>query len=137
MDVSDEDSGSCGIAAYIEGGMGGEASQVDGRGGRGGLAPGADRLFGRFVRPHMKRPYWGEVEPGRGGDAPDTIQYQARRLIVEMIKAEHMAAPRYFTTSVWYERDAVPIDVINASLHARGVNWRVALEDHEYVMKNL
>ena len=138
MDVSDEGQTIGGANLYIEGGMGGEASQLDGRGGRGGQAPSShiiDQLLGRSARAHMKRPYWPDdrIEYGRGGDAPDTPQYRARRLIVEMIKAECVGARQYFTTEVWYERDAVSMDVINNGLALLGMSWRAALDDHEYV----
>jgi hypothetical protein len=138
MDVNDDGVGDA-TNVRVEGGMGGEAPQLDGRGGRGGLAGHSLEFNGwlrRSTRPHMGRPYWGdsEIEYGRGGDGKDSVQYRARRLIVEMIKAEYLRAPNYFCTTVWYERDAVPLDVINASLARRGMNWRVSITDHEYVM---
>ena len=127
---------------YVEGGMGGEADQPDGRGGRGGRVAGYESLcrsLGREPRPHMKLPYWGddEVEFGRGGDRPDTPRYRARRLIIEMLKAEHLNASRYFTTDVWYERDAVPVAFLNDRLAAAGHNWTVAIVDHEYEITDL
>lgn len=133
MDVSDDLVSDDAMGVYIEGGMGGEAPQLDGRGGRGGLPPNCG------IRWHLKRPYWSDnvFIPGRGGDGEDSLQYRARRLIVEMIKAEYLHAPRYFTTEVWYERDAVPIEVINASLAKMGMNWQVSIEDGEYVMHDL
>ena len=96
MDVDD----SWGNPDYAEGGMGGEANQPDGRGGRGGQAPGYEeicRALGKTPRPHMKRPYWPDdedVHVGRGGDAPDTPQYKARRLIVELLKADQVGTNR-------------------------------------------
>lgn len=141
MDVSDAGL-SGGFSLRLEGGMGGESSQRDGRGGRGGLSGGAERLqelLGRDPRPHMSRPYWlgGPVEYGRGGDGADTPQYQARRLIVEMIKAEHQCAPSYFTTEVWYQREEVDALKINLALERMGAGWRISIEDHEYVMNDL
>lgn len=138
MDVTDHGFGDGTIGGRIEGGMGGEAPQLDGRGGRGGLTPGSamlDLLSGRPTRPHMKRPYWddGQVEYGRGGDGQDSLQYRARRLIVEMIKAEFLGASSHFTTEVWYDR-SVSVDVINESLARRGMDWRVSIEDNEYTM---
>jgi hypothetical protein len=126
----------------IYGGMGGEAPQLDGRGGRGGLAPHSallDLVLSQPTRPHLKRPYWGDghVEYGSGGDGQDSLQYRARRLIIEMIKAEHLGASGYFTTQVWYERDAVPLEAINAALADMKMNWRVSIDDYEYVMRDL
>lgn len=141
MDISDVGL-SGGFSLHMVGGMGGESSQRDGRGGRGGLSAGAERLqalLGQNPRPHMSRPYWadGLIEYGRGGDGMDTPQYQARRLIIEMIKAEHLRAPAYFTTEVWYQRDEVDISKINDALGSMRVGWRVSIEDHEYVMHDL
>ena len=77
------------------------------------------------------------MEYGRGGDGADSLQYRARRLIVEMIKAEYLGALAYFNTEVWYEREAVPLESINASLAAMKMNWRVSIDDYEYVMHDL
>ena len=130
------------VGDYAHGGMGGEAAQPDGRGGRGGLSGGREHTCkapGTLLEPHMKRPYWDdkEIEPGRGGDSPDTPQYRARRLIIEMIKADYLAAPEFFTTSVWYDRKAVPIDAINAKLAEAGHKWKIAVDDHEYAITDL
>lgn len=127
------------VGDYIEGGMGGEADQPDGRGGRGGRAGGYHELcksLGLKPKPHMKLPYWGdeEIEPGRGGDRPDTSRYRARRLIIEMLKAEHLGVVAYFTTAVWYEREAVPTKVLNSLLAARGYRWIVAIIENEYAI---
>ena len=134
MDITDEHGG---IGSYVEGGMGGEAPQTDGRGGRGGLPGGARRLadiMGIGGRPHMKAPFWdtGEVQYGRGGEGGDTIQYKSRRLIIEMLKAEYMCASSYFTTGVWYNVEAMTCDLLNARLGELGHCWRVTLLNQEY-----
>jgi hypothetical protein len=134
MDIIQPDGG---VGDYMEGGMGGEADQPDGRGGRGGRAGGYDRLvLGQKPRPHMKVPYWEDnvIEPGRGGDRPDTPRYRARRLIIEMLKAEYLGASAYFTTEVWYAREAVPADILNSLLEARGHRWKVAIVADEYAI---
>lgn len=135
MDGMDITGTNGGIGDLVIGGMGGEADQPDGRGGRGGLSPGAEYLSGTH-QPHMKRPYWGDGEPhfGRGADGPDTPQYHARRLIIELMKAEYLGANAYFTTAVWYERDAVPVDALNAMLAKAGHGWTVAIIDNEYAI---
>lgn len=138
MDVTDDGSEHASAGHFIEGGMGGEAHQADGRGGRGGLPGGAHRLaefLGSAHGMHLKRPYWddGIVHYGRGGDSPDEPRYRARRLIVEMIKAERLLAKRYFTTEVWYDR-SVPSEYINSRLERSGALWSVRLEGDEYVM---
>lgn len=117
------------------GGQGGEANQVDGRGGRGGRAPLGD-LFGGQDRGHIKPPYGRpHTEPGRGGDAPDTPQYMARKLIIVALKE------RYFIVNgispldadtVWYDRTIVPSAWINETLRMRGHRWRVSVVDQEY-----
>lgn len=138
MDVT-ESSG--GVGSYIVGGMGGEAAQPDGRGGRGGRAAEYGAiclLLGKKPRPYMKRPYWdNESEPGCGGDGADTPRYRARRLIIEMIKAEYLCAPKYFTTEIWYETERVSPDAINRNLFERGHRWRVDLVRGEYTITDL
>lgn len=118
--------------AFAAGGQGGEASQPDGRGGRGGRAYQVHRFFDLPYRPHMKAPYWSpQTEFGRGGDAPDSPQYLARRLIVEGIKANQLHATALFTNDVWYDR-TVSSDILNLHLARDGHLWRVTVVDHEY-----
>lgn len=122
------------------GGQGGEASQPDGRGGRGGRSSGTEmilQMLGIQDRGHLKAPYGTpNLEPGRGGDSPDTPQYMARKLIVMAIKErfflEHHLEPRD-TETIWYDRQIVPLDWINQTLLLRGHRWNVSVEDGEYV----
>lgn len=123
--------------ALAWGGQGGEAAQHDGRGGRGGRAPGLDQsaeLFGTKFRPrHMRWPYGEPVtEPGRGGDSPDTPQYMARRIIVEDIKGRYFAQNGLPEGEVWWDRIVVPLEWINAELMAAGHRWGVTIVDDEY-----
>lgn len=117
------------------GGHGGEANQPDGRGGRGGRAFGAP-IFGGLDRGHIKPPYGrAHTEPGRGGDAPDSPQYMARKLIVIALKErffiEAAIEPRDQDT-VWYDRTVVPLDWLNETLRLRGHRWTVSVVDGEY-----
>lgn len=120
---------------FSVGGQGGEANQIDGRGGRGGRAYLAN-LFGDVDRGHIKPPYGRpHTEPGRGGDAPDTPQYMARKLILLAIKERYFVEkeilPRDADT-VWYDRTIVPLSWMNETLHIRGYCWRVSVVDDEY-----
>jgi hypothetical protein len=86
----------------------------------------------------MRWPYGEPVtEPGRGGDMLDTVQYKARRLIVEDLKLRYFAERRLPTRDVWWDRDVVPLDWINARLHGEGHRWRAALVDEEYEFTDL
>lgn len=106
------------------GGQGGEASQPDGRGGRGGHAyVGYDLARpGAAARPaHMRWPYYEPItEAGRGGDAPDTPQYKVRRLIVEQIKKKYFAQHGLPFDEVWWDREIVPLTWINEQIGADG-----------------
>ncbi len=119
------------------GGQGGEASQSDGRGGRGGRAPASpyfESWLGNGVRrPHMKRPY-GEPnnDYGSGGDALDTPQYKARRLIVESLKEHYFREKSLPLNDVWYDRDRVDVAWLNQQLIADGHRWTVKIVDSEY-----
>lgn len=121
------------------GGQGGEASQADGRGGRGGrshLPQSLTQLLGFTDRGHIKPPYGRQhTEPGRGGDAADTPQYTSRKLIVMALKERYFIEadiePRDFDT-VWYDRVIVPMDWLNKTLAVRGHGWRVSVIDQEY-----
>ena len=114
--------------ALAFGGQGGEASQPGGRGGRGGRAPGLD-----YRRAHMRWPYGEPItEPGRGGDAPDTPQYMARRLIIEDLKAQFFQARALPLDEVWWDREIVPLDWLNERLSEDEHRWRVRIVDWEY-----
>lgn len=121
---------------FAAGGQGGEASQPDGRGGRGGRAHGMDESLGglgKNRRAYMRRPYYESInEPGRGGDAPDTPQYKARRLIVEQIKQQRFAQLGLPLSEAWWDREIVPIDWINKQLMADRHRWSVMVVDDEY-----
>lgn len=118
------------------GGQGGEANQADGRGGRGGLSYELSS-FGLPRHPHMRRPY-GEpnYEPGRGGDAPDTPQYKARRLIIEDLKARYFNAKPLSSDNIWYDRVKVSTDWLNEQLLSEGHRWRVSIEADEYTFED-
>ncbi len=122
---------------FSVGGQGGEANQPDGRGGRGGRAHLASTLLGLPDRGHIKPPY-GQAhnEPGRGGDAPDTPQYMARKLIIMGLKERYFIAksiePCNLAT-IWYDRSVVPPEWLNETLALRGHRWRVDVVDQEYV----
>ena len=125
---------------FAAGGQGGEASQHDGRGGRGDQAFNVCSFFGLPDRGHVKPPYGQQhTEPGRGGDAPDSPQYMARKLTIMALKE------RYFITkqieprdsdTIWYDRTVVPIEWLNQTLLLRGYKWRVSVIDSEYNFTN-
>ena len=117
---------------FAVGGQGGEASQVDGRGGRGGRAY-LGSLGDLQRRPHVKRPY-GEPnnEPGRGGDAPDTPQYKARRLIIENLKERYFRRSGLPLGDIWYDRNTASVGWLNKQLEIEGHRWRVSVVDFEY-----
>lgn len=122
--------------AFAAGGQGGEASQHDGRGGRGGRAFNVCNFFGLSDRGHIKPPYGQQhTEPGRGGDAPDSPQYMARKLTIMALKEryfiEKQIEPRDSET-VWYDRTVVPMEWLNETLVLRGYKWRVGVVDCEY-----
>lgn len=122
--------------AFAAGGQGGEASQLDGRGGRGGRAFEVCSFFGLQDRGHIKAPYGQQhTEPGRGGDAPDSPQYMARKLTIMALKERYFVAkqiePRDQET-VWYDRTVVPTAWLNDTLKLRGHKWRVSVMDSEY-----
>ena len=121
---------------FAAGGQGGEASQHDGRGGRGGRAYNICSFFGLPDRGHIKAPYGQQyAEPGRGGDAPDSPQYMARKLTIMALKERYFIAkqiePRDLET-VWYDRTVVPMEWLNETLQLRGYKWRVSVVDSEY-----
>lgn len=125
----------------MEGGNGGEASQHDGRGGRGGSAPRAEHfaeLLGRKARPHLRWPYGEPVdEPGRGGDAPDTPQYKARRVIIEHLKVMFFVEQSLPLVEVWWDREIVSLDWLNSQLAEEGHRWRVTIVDEEYEFQDV
>jgi hypothetical protein len=122
------------------GGEGGEAMQADGRGGRGGVAQGLE-FFGYSERhARMKMPY-GEANnfPGRGGDAPDTLQHMARRLTIEDLKLRYFIGHGVTVADqhhVWYDREEVPLNWINRQLEVEGHRWRAAVVADEYVFED-
>lgn len=124
------------VGVFVVGGQGGEASQQDGRGGRGGRAYIPSEMRGHLGLPdraHMRWPYFEPVtEYGRGGDAPDTPQYMARRLIVEQLKKRYFALHSFPLNQVWWDRQLTPIDWINERLEAEGHRWRVSVVADEY-----
>lgn len=136
-DVSIESDNVIGI-----GGQGGEASQPDGRGGRGGRASASPYfeswLGGGARRPHMRRPY-GEPnnDYGSGGDAPDTPQYKARRLIIESLKERYFKERSRPIQDVWYDRDLVDLAWLNRQLSAGRHRWTVKIVDSEYEFADL
>ncbi|CAG4890614.1 hypothetical protein LMG31841_01165 [Paraburkholderia saeva] len=120
---------------FSAGGQGGEANQADGRGGRGGRAFRA-HLFDGQDRGHLKPPYGRpHIEPGRGGDAPDSPQYMARKLVVMALKERYFIEsgiePRD-TDTVWYDRKVVPLDWLNETLRLRGHRWTISVVEGEY-----
>lgn len=130
-----------GSNSFVAGGQGGEASQPDGRGGRGGRAFMPDELLGQHDTQrtaHMRWPYYEPItEPGRGGDAPDTPQYKARRLIVEQIKKRYFALQGLPLDIVWWDREVVPLSWINEQLEANGHLWRASVVDDEYEFSDI
>lgn len=130
------DAMAAGSNTFAVGGQGGEASQSDGRGGRGGRSY-MPWLFGD-KRLHMRLPY-GEVNnyPGRGGDSVDTPQYKARRLIVENLKERYFRAKSLPMEDVWYDREIVGLDWLNERIKAEGHRWQVSLVDSEYEFTDL
>jgi hypothetical protein len=82
---------------------------------------------------HMRWPYYEPItEPGRGGDAPDTPQYKARRLIVEQLKRKYFFRRGLPLGQVWWDREIVPLAWINERLEADGHQWRATVVDDEY-----
>lgn len=122
--------------SFSAGGQGGESSQPGGRGGRGGRAHMPDDLAGLLGsrrRAHMRWPYYEAVtEPGRGGDAPDTPQYKARRLIVEELKKRYFVNRGLPLYEVWWDREVVSLAWINEQLEVGGYRWRASVLDDEY-----
>jgi hypothetical protein len=125
-----------GADSFVAGGQGGEAAQADGRGGRGGRAFIPDdlaRVLGVRRPAHMRWPYYEPVtEPGRGGDAADTPQYKARRLIVERIKRLYFAKQGLPLEEAWWDREVVSLAWINEQLAAEEHLWRANTVDDEY-----
>lgn len=120
----------------VVGGQGGEGSQLSGRGGRGGRSFNHDatnQIFGPRRPAHLKWPYYEPVtEPGRGGDAPDTPQYKARRIIIEHFKKQYFAQRCLPIAEAWWDRDVVPLAWINERLQDDGHRWSARVVDDEY-----
>ncbi|WP_143010721.1 hypothetical protein [Cupriavidus necator] len=93
-------------------------------------------MFGVPDRGHLKPPYGQpQLEPGRGGDAPDSPQYMARKLIIMALKERYFIAKSiesHDSDVIWYDRTIVPLDWLNDTLKLRGHKWRVSLVDGEY-----
>jgi hypothetical protein len=125
---------------FMAGGQGGESSQIDGRGGRGGRSCGA-HLFGFTTRAHIKPPYGHpQNEPGRGGDAPDTPQYMARKLLVMGLKERYFIEKSITPCdleAVWYDRTIVDLNWLNETLRIRGYRWQVSTVDDEYEFSDI
>jgi hypothetical protein len=123
---------------YAAGGGGGESSQMDGRGGRGGLPGGPPESVpgAAFERRRMKLPYGREnAEPGRGGDAADSLQYKARKLIIMDFKKRYFVAKSIAEADpdhIWYDREIVPLEWLNKTLEMHGFQWRVSVVALEY-----
>ena len=126
---------------FVAGGQGGEASQPAGRGGRGGRAhiPSDLREFlGTQDRSHMRLPYFEPItEPGRGGDAADTPQYKARRIIAEKLKRRYFKAKGLPLADAWWDRTVVPMDWLNEQLRREGHRWQASIIDDEYEFADL
>lgn len=120
---------------FMAGGQGGESNQIDGRGGRGGRSHGA-YLFGFDNRGYIKPPYGhSQNESGRGGDAPDTPQYMARKLLVLGLKERYFIEKSITPCdleSIWYDRNIVDLKWLNETLLLRGYRWQVSVVDDEY-----
>jgi len=125
------------------GGNGGEAPQADGRGGRG--ASSTDEEFLQLlkqlgvpesIRPHLKQPYGApNLIPGRGGDGADSVQYKARRIIIEDLKCQFFRQRGIAERDefhIWYDRETVSLGWLNDQLVKLGHRWRVELVDEEY-----
>ncbi|MDQ9171722.1 hypothetical protein Q8A64_15010 [Oxalobacteraceae bacterium R-40] len=123
--------------ALCIGGDGGEAPQHDGRGGRGAAAPPIDFFDEEYSRrARMKLPYGApNIYYGRGGDAPDTPQYKARRLIIERLKQQYCIENCIDNKEydIWYDRTVVPLEWLRKKLLGSGHQWSVIIEDEEYV----
>lgn len=86
----------------------------------------------------MRWPYFEPItEPGRGGDAPDTPQYMARRLIVEQLKKNYYFQYNASLEDVWWDREFVPLQWINEQLENGGHFWRASVVDDEYEFHDL
>jgi hypothetical protein len=82
---------------------------------------------------HMRWPYFEPVtEPGRGGDAADTPQYKARRIIVEQLKRSYFRAKGLRLSDAWWDRTVVSMDWLNEQLRAQGHRWQASIVDDEY-----
>jgi hypothetical protein len=125
----------------VAGGQGGEANQPDGRGGRGGRAfipPELQEHLALPDRSHMRWPYFEPItEPGRGGDAPDTPRYKARRIIVEQLKRLYFGAKGLHLADAWWDRTVVPMDWLNEKLRGAGHRWQASIIDDEYEFTDL
>lgn len=123
------------------GGDGGEACQADGRGGRGGRAfmPAELReLLGIPDRRHMRWPYFEPItEPGRGGDAADTPQYKARRLIIERLKRRYFRERDLESSEAWWDREVVPLHWLREQILRDGHRWAIAVVADEYEFTDL
>lgn len=127
--------------AIVAGGQGGEASQPDGRGGRGGRAfmpPEWDGWLGTPKRAHIRWPYFELItEPGRGGDAADTPQYKARRIILERLKRQYFRDEGLDLNEAWWDRTVVPLAWLNDELRRQGHHWSATVVDDEYEFLDL
>jgi hypothetical protein len=86
----------------------------------------------------MRWPYFEPIsEPGRGGDAADTPQYKARRIIVEQLKRRFFRAKGLHVADAWWDRTVVPMYWLNEQLRNDGHHWQVSIVDDEYEFTDL
>jgi len=87
---------------------------------------------------HMRWPYFEPIaEPGRGGDAPDTPQYMARRLTLEVLKRRYFRLKYLPLDDVWWDRKVVPLPWLNEQLKADGHQWRASIVADEYEFRDV
>ncbi len=97
--------------------------------------------MGHSINPQKKRhlrwPYGEEItEYGRGGDASDTPQYKARRIIIEELKKDFFHAKSLPLIDVWWDRDTVSLEWLNMRLKELGHRWHTILVDWEYEFRD-
>ena len=73
----------------------------------------------------------------RWGDAADTPQYKARRIIVELLKRSYFRAKGLRLADVWWDRTVVPMDWLNEQLRSQGHRWQASIVDDEYEFSDL
>jgi hypothetical protein len=91
---------------------GGEAGQPDGRGGRGGRN-GLEAAG--FPNGQLPDGTWLS-DYGRGGSGANTIEYNARLVTIEKLRAEYSATHPEQPREFWDRRESVPLEWLNAEL---------------------